>query len=197
MVRGGRPWTKAEALVALRRWAAENGREPRYNDWQPVPPGMPNRRTLDRLFGGWRAAMASAGFSAPGPGEQNKPHLIDRTVPCANARCGDPIGARGWDSRCYRCARYLRQHGVERPRGKGIVDGLPREEPVEVVRRREELGVAWRAGVPSRLIAERLGYASAEVVLVRVVELRRRFPDRFPLRHAVSAEGRRRMAGRR
>jgi hypothetical protein len=65
-------WTRETAVEALREWGATTGKQPTFNGWSPAPDGCPSRRTLQALFGSWRAALDAAGYTAPGPGQYRR-----------------------------------------------------------------------------------------------------------------------------
>jgi hypothetical protein len=56
----GRRWTHDTVVAAIRRWTDANGRPPNTRDWDKTVPGYPNQRTVVRLFGSWRGAVAAA-----------------------------------------------------------------------------------------------------------------------------------------
>lgn len=65
-------WTRETAAAALREWTSMSGEMPTFNAWSPAPEGCPSRRTLQTLFGSWRAALEAAGLPAPGPGQYRR-----------------------------------------------------------------------------------------------------------------------------
>jgi hypothetical protein len=48
----------------MREWAGQHGRPPGYDEWKSPSPGAgrPPSRTIERRFGSWNAAIASAGL---------------------------------------------------------------------------------------------------------------------------------------
>lgn len=57
-------WTRERIVAALREHAEKEGRSPTPQDWRRAVPGIrPGRSTVIRAFGGWRAALHSAGLA--------------------------------------------------------------------------------------------------------------------------------------
>lgn len=68
--RGPRPtsWTHNAIVFAIRRWDREHGRPPRRADWSRCGDWWPSAGTVMTRFGGWKNAIAAAGFAPPRTG---------------------------------------------------------------------------------------------------------------------------------
>ncbi len=62
-VRPHRAWPDEQILLALQRWASENGRAPRAGDWRSAGPTWPQTTTVLTHFGSWAIALREAGLS--------------------------------------------------------------------------------------------------------------------------------------
>jgi DNA invertase Pin-like site-specific DNA recombinase len=57
-------WSDAEVIQALRDWAGEHGRTPRWHEWLRATPGRPCNNTVYEHFGSWTAGLTAAGLSS-------------------------------------------------------------------------------------------------------------------------------------
>lgn len=64
-----RAWTRGSIVEAVRRFARERGRPPKYTEWKHRDPGgrWPGAPTVVAHFGSWGDAMAAAGLRAERP----------------------------------------------------------------------------------------------------------------------------------
>lgn len=58
-------WGDEEILEAIRAWAHERGRPPRWDEWARAAPGRPCTWTVEKHFGGWTAGLAAAPTAGP------------------------------------------------------------------------------------------------------------------------------------
>jgi hypothetical protein len=56
------PWTDAEVIKALKDWAGEHRRAPKWHEWLRAAPGRPCNQTVAEHFGSWRTGVAAAGL---------------------------------------------------------------------------------------------------------------------------------------
>jgi hypothetical protein len=60
-------FTPEQMLEALRAWASEHGRAPRFHDWGDPGYGRPTSREVTRVFGRWQLAIKQAGLKRTAP----------------------------------------------------------------------------------------------------------------------------------
>lgn len=58
-------WSDQEILDALKAWADEHGRSPKWNDWQYAGEGRPTATTVWFRCGSWADALVMAGLEPP------------------------------------------------------------------------------------------------------------------------------------
>jgi hypothetical protein len=57
-----REWSRADIVDAILRHVELYGEPPRYEQWRKAADGHPRAATVERKFGSWDAAIASAGW---------------------------------------------------------------------------------------------------------------------------------------
>lgn len=55
-------WTADAIAEAMRRWHAEHGEPPKFEEWRRATPFQPNATTVQTVFGSWNAGVSYAGF---------------------------------------------------------------------------------------------------------------------------------------
>lgn len=90
-----RLWSRAEIITALQDWAAEHGRTPTFQDFDPAPPNCPGRQTVVNRFGKWRDGIRAAGLEpvppGHGPGRPRKNDKKKRSAPRSTGRTAQAL----------------------------------------------------------------------------------------------------------